>query len=134
LTIVEFLVPRRPVSLQAKNKANRRAWQQTVASHAAAVWAPRPPLAAGDLRLTIVYLCGDAPADIDNIIKPIQDALVGVVYTDDSLVTDVDSHRRPYVGTFDPLALPALVLSGAFMQTECIYVRVEHAQPLEALL
>lgn len=48
-----------------------------MAASAAAVWRSRPPLTTGELRLTIVYLAGDSPADIDNIIKPIQDALAG---------------------------------------------------------
>ena len=39
-------------------------------------------------------MCDSSPADIDNSIKPIQDALVGVVLADDFQVTDVDSHRR----------------------------------------
>ncbi|HIG48948.1 MAG TPA: RusA family crossover junction endodeoxyribonuclease [candidate division Zixibacteria bacterium] len=37
----------------------------------------------------------NAPVDTHNIIKPIQDGLVGLVYDDDLLVTDVESHRRP---------------------------------------
>lgn len=47
-----------------------------------------------DLQLTLVYICDDAPVDVDNIIKPIQDAMVGVIYEDDVQISDVDSHRR----------------------------------------
>lgn len=134
MNLVEFLVPQRPVSLQAKNKANKRAWKQTVASSAAAAWGGRPPITSGNLRMTIVYLADESPADIDNIIKPIQDALVGVVYVDDDLVSDVDSHRRPRVGTFDPLSLPPLIIQGVLLGTEAIYVRIQNATGLEAYL
>jgi crossover junction endodeoxyribonuclease RusA len=43
----------------------------------------------GDLQLTLVYFCHISPPDTGNIVKPIQDALVGLVFSDDALVSDV---------------------------------------------
>ena len=74
----------------------------------------------GELRLTLVYLCKDPTPDIDNIIKPIQDALKGLVMTDDSQVADVDSHRRFLDATFDLSRLPSLLLFGIAKQMECV--------------
>jgi crossover junction endodeoxyribonuclease RusA len=66
-----------------------------VRNEATKAWvADCPPVSSPALRCTIVYLCDSSPADIDNIIKPIQDALVGLVIGDDFLISDVDSHRR----------------------------------------
>jgi hypothetical protein len=31
-------------------------------------------------------------------------------------VSDVDSHRRPLVGSFDPLVVPPLIIQGALIQ------------------
>lgn len=90
----EFLIPRRPVSLQTKKRENLQAWKNFVRVEAEKVWQDRSVIKNGNLQLTLVSLCDDFPADTDNIIKPIQDALVGLVFQDDSLVSDVESHRR----------------------------------------
>ncbi|MEN9866818.1 MAG: hypothetical protein RL748_2408 [Pseudomonadota bacterium] len=84
--------------------------------------------------ITLVYLCDDSPADIDNIIKPIQDALVGVVLADDSLVTDVDSHRRFLTDEIDVTAVPQELANGVFSGQQCVYVRVCQADSLESYL
>lgn len=81
-----------------------------------------------------MYLCDDSPADIDNIVKPIQDALVGVVYADDSLITDVDSHRRFITDGIDLTNLPRLLIRGAESGEECVYVSVSLAENLEVYL
>ena len=40
-------------------------------------------LAGGPVALTVLYFYDEAALDIDNILKPIQDALVGIVLEDD---------------------------------------------------
>lgn len=97
-------------------------------------WGDRNPVRTGDLHLTLVYLCGAQPADADNIIKPIQDALVGLVLGDDNLIVAVESHRRFLTGSFDPMRLPPLLIQGLLTGKECVYVRLRDAQPLEELL
>lgn len=130
----EFLIERRPVSLQAKNRANLQAWKTFVRGEAAKAWGDKPPVKAVALRFTLVYLCDDSPADTDNIIKPIQDALVGLVFEDDGLVSDVDSHRRFISEGIDIGSLPPLLRNGVIGGGECVYVRVSLAQPLESYL
>ena len=130
----DFLIEKRPVSLQTKSRANLQAWKTFVAQKAAAVWPGGAPLNSSDLRLSLVYLCDDAPADIDNIIKPIQDALVGVAYEDDSLISDVDSHRRYLSDPLDITDLPELLQKGAAKGEECVYVRVSYALELRSFL
>ncbi len=93
-----------------------------------------PPVSLPALRFTIVYLCDESPADIDNIIKPIQDALVGLVFEDDFLVSDVDSHRRFLDEPIDVTNLPPLLQSGVAAGSECVYVRVSDAQGLRSYL
>lgn len=86
------------------------------------------------LRLTLVYLFDEAPLDVDNIIKPIQDALVGLVLEDDRLVSDVHGHRRARAGAFDLTRLPALLIDGLSGESECVYVRISPAGALEDVL
>lgn len=75
----EFLIPDRPVSVQARRRQRKQEWQQFVAEEAAKTW-ERSPIADKHLQCTLIYLCSDAPVDIDNIVKPILDALKGLVY------------------------------------------------------
>lgn len=126
----EFLIPDRPVSLQTRNSSRLRAWKQYVAGEAAKEW-HGSLISDGCLQLTLVYLCGDTPVDIDNIVKPIQDALVGLVYFDDILVTDVESRRRPLAGTYDVMRCPRHLLQGLATGEECVYVRVSDQPILE---
>ena len=129
MTDFEFLIPRRPLSLQA-NSGRLQSWKKFVSEEAEKVWTGAIA-SEGDLQITLVYLCKDDPPDTDNIIKPIQDALVGLVYIDDSLISDVDCHRRFLASTFDITQLPQLVVSGIRGQHECVYVRVRSSRKLE---
>ncbi len=130
----EFLIPRRPLSGQTKNRGNLHAWKQYVRQEAAKSWTGTP-LSATDIQLSLVYLCDEnAPVDTDNIVKPIQDALIGVVYEDDLFVTDVESHRRPVTGTFDITQFPRLLLDGLASGKECVFVRASDAKRLEDYL
>jgi hypothetical protein len=128
----EFLIPRRPLSQQAKS-SSLQVWKAFVRTEARKAWAG-PPLQVGDFQITLIYLCTEAPPDIDNIIKPIQDALVGLVFVDDSLICDVDGHRRFLDGVFDITRLPKLLLSGIANQVECVYVRIQSSKLLEHYL
>jgi crossover junction endodeoxyribonuclease RusA len=130
----EFLIQKRPVSLQAKSRANLQAWKTFVRSEAAEAWEGVAPIENTALRFTLVYLCNDSPADTDNIIKPIQDALVGLIFKDDNLISDVDSHRRFMTEEIDIINLPPLLLKGIACGYECVYVKVSLAQSLETYL
>lgn len=130
----EFLIDKRPVSLQARNRANLQAWKTFVRSEAAKAWGNNAPIENTALRFTLVYLCNDSPADTDNIIKPIQDALVGLIFEDDNLISDVDSHRRFISEGIDITSLPSLLQKGIASGHECVYVKVSFAQSLEFYL
>lgn len=125
----DFLIPRRPVSHQTKSRENLQAWKNYVYSRARSEWVGTPFTKEG-VRLTLVYLCADSPADIDNIIKPTQDALVGVVLADDFQITDVDSHRRFLSEQIDVTDFPPVLIQGVVSGEECVYVRVSLAKKL----
>ncbi|MEH2027928.1 RusA family crossover junction endodeoxyribonuclease [Nostoc sp.] len=134
IILFEFIIPRRPVSLQTKKRENLQAWKNFVRVEAQKVWKDSSPITKGDLQLTLVYLCDEYPADIDNIIKPIQDALVDLVFEDDSLVSDVDSHRRFLSDPIEIKSLPSLLQRAVIIGKECVYVKVSESQPLEKYL
>lgn len=66
----EFLIPKRPVSLQTKNKKNLQGWKSFVQAEAAKTWTGKISSEV-DIHLTLVYLYDSDPVDTDNIIKPI---------------------------------------------------------------
>lgn len=131
--LFEFLIPKRPVSLQTKNRQNLQAWKNFVYAEAGKTWSGTPH-SGSNLHLTLVYLYDDAPVDVDNIIKPIQDALIGLIYDDDLLISDVESHRRPLTGGFEIAKYPDLLVSGILSGVECVYVKVTDSEPLENYL
>jgi crossover junction endodeoxyribonuclease RusA len=128
----EFVVPGRPASVQTSDRDRYQAWKRLVRSHAESRY-PQPP-AGLRLRLTVVFLCGPGLIDVDNLIKPIQDALAGWAYRNDEQVTDVDSHRRSLHEKLDFERLPPLLVDAWQTRAECVYVRGEEARPLEAYL
>jgi crossover junction endodeoxyribonuclease RusA len=130
----EFLIPERPVSLQTKSRSNLQAWKAFVAAEAAKTWPAGAEPFDGDLQVTLVYLAAEDAADIDNIIKPIQDALVGLVYSDDFSVSDVDAHRRFLSDPIDVTELPPLLQAGVATAEECVYVRISDASNLKDYL
>jgi crossover junction endodeoxyribonuclease RusA len=129
----DFVIPKRPVSLQTRKTANLQAWKQYVRSEAEKNWTGQVFLGK-DIQLMLVYLYNSDPVDTDNIIKPIQDSLIGLVYEDDSIITDVLSHRRSLSGTFDLGICPNPLVQGIVLGIECVYVRVSESKPLEEYL
>jgi len=129
----EFLIPIRPVSHQTRNRANLQRWKSYVRDLAIGVWTG-PIWCEPGLELRLIYLANEDPVDVDNIIKPIQDALIGVIYLEDGLVTDVESHRRPIKGTFDITHCSKLLTEALLSNDECVYVSVVRSKALEDYL
>jgi Holliday junction resolvase RusA-like endonuclease len=119
--------------LQTKYASRLQEWKRYVRTEAEKAWTGQPVAAAG-FHLKLVYLYNDAPVDVDNIVKPIQDALDGLVYPSDILVTDVESHRRLLAGTYEIMRFPPLLLQGLLSGRECVYVAVYESGPIEDYL
>lgn len=85
--------------------------------------------------MTIVYYHrGDDPPDVDNVIKPIQDALRGTVIDDDSQVQDVRSARRGLDGAFKVNGMSRALADGFVAGSDFVHVRVSAAPAQEDLL
>ena len=56
----DFLIPKRPVSLQTRKTANLQAWKQYVRNEAAKIWTEKI-FSGKDLQLTLIYLYNSDP-------------------------------------------------------------------------
>ena len=77
------------------------------------------------LRVTCFYDRVDL--DVDNIVKPIQDALSGLVYLDDKQVTDVLSRKRSLNGDFVLGEVSPLLAEGFGRGAEFLHILVLRA-------
>ncbi len=66
----------------------------------------------GLVRLRVTHYCETIAGDVDNLMKPIQDALQGIVYRNDRQISDVTGRRRQIDGLFRIRYMsPALVMA-----------------------
>lgn len=93
----EFVIDGPPVSQQARRRSRVKEWTQQVQSVVERRWETEPPF-VGEVMVTITYLYEGASLDVDNISKPILDALKGLVYSDDTQVSDLLCRKRDLKG------------------------------------
>jgi crossover junction endodeoxyribonuclease RusA len=133
MTPIEFVIPQRPVSQQARRQARLREWKEFVAEHARlAVNEPRE-LASEPVALKLLYVYEEAALDIDNILKPIQDALIGVLLEDDSVITDVEIRRRWLRTAFTINAVSPTLATGLALGREFVWLALSDAPPQDVL-
>ena len=83
----EFVIDGPPVSQQAKRRSRVKEWTKQVHNVAETRWDTASPF-VGEVMVTITYLYEGASLDVDNMSKPILDALKGLVYSDDAQVSE----------------------------------------------
>ena len=82
--------------------------------------------------VSIVYVFDSTPMDVDNIPKPILDALIGLVYFDDSQVIDLTCRMRRWDPDLVTQHRPRFLMN--FAHSEFVYVRASDASGLETPL
>ena len=123
----EFIVPGIPVSQQTRNRARLRTWMATIKSRAAQAWPNGSGPTREAVKITVVYYYDRIPLDADNFIKPVQDALAGVVYIDDGQVSDVTIRRTNLSGSFRVRGMSSILAEGFTTGQEFLYIRIEAA-------
>lgn len=130
---VEFLVAGTPVSLQGSS-AGKNAWKALVRAASMGPCPAGTTLAQCPLRASIYYFCA-APmeGDVDNIVKPILDAMCGTVYEDDQCIANVTVRKiepgQP-IQVRNPSAALALALTSP---KPIVFIRVSndpYSEPL----
>lgn len=124
----EFFVWGTPRSLGASSDSRER-WKETIVHSARRKIAETTDLSWLDERpLSVaIYYFSAAPmeGDIDNIVKPILDALIGVAYPNDRVVERVIAQKiEPDVGwSFDHAS--EILLSALDTDVPVVYIRID---------
>ncbi|MFL5382598.1 MAG: hypothetical protein ACJ8GN_08820 [Longimicrobiaceae bacterium] len=126
---LEILIYQRPVSVHKRDRAGYRRWMDEVQGAAARTMGGTP-FGSGS-RLTLFYLYHGQAIDVDNVIRPIANALTGVAYEDDGVLSDVESHRRLLGEPLVLTSLPPLLQRPWLDMRECVYIRVDHPTEIE---
>jgi crossover junction endodeoxyribonuclease RusA len=118
-----------PVSVNTRNKVKKQRWRDAVQAAARTEWPDGEPPLTGKLTIRITYFHDRAPLDVDNMMKPIQDALNGIVYVDDKQLTDRHSHLRDLNEPYRVRGLSRAQAEGFMADTPFIHIRIEHSPP-----
>lgn len=121
---IEFIFNGPPLSLQSKNKAKKKNYIAMVANEARNGLPPGFTPTTDEVDITITYYYENQAGDVDNIIKPIQDSLNGVIYVDDAQVVDTRSRRKDINGSYKIRSVSAKILEGFSRGNDFIHVRV----------
>ena len=122
-----FVIDGPPVSQQARRRERVRQWRDAVRQVAEQVWPVGELPVTGLIMLSITYFYESIAMDVDNLPKPILDALRGLVYLDDEQITDVVCRKRNLHSTFR-VANPSSVLAdGLSRGHEFLYIVVTEA-------
>lgn len=111
----------------------RRRWQEQIRQAGKAAATGLPPSSVDSFVLRIAYFyVEEGPADLDNIVKPIQDALQGIAYVDDSQVVDLVASKRRKGSTDERLlTLTPILASGFSGGSDFVHIAVDYSSRIE---
>ncbi len=128
----EFVIIGKPISYQTKERKRLQTWKEQVRQVADTYWQGKAPL--GDPIKVIITHYYDAPAgdesavpDSDNIVKPIRDALNGLIYVDDYQITDFISRRRNLNGSFRIKGITTALAEAFSKGQEFLHIKIDAA-------
>jgi crossover junction endodeoxyribonuclease RusA len=132
----EFIVWGPPVSHQAHRRGLLEAWRDTVRESARKRWPAGARPIGSRIQITVVYYHDGVSVriDNDNLLKPVQDALNGLVYSDDRWITDTRVRKTDLNGSFRVRGMSPVLAEGFCAGREFLYIRIEPAPDHQELL
>jgi hypothetical protein len=118
----EFFVPGIPVSAQSKNRDRLKQWRDDVGAAAGKDWAG--PVMDGEVAVTIVMYAEGWKLDVDNMTKPILDALTGLIWNDDRQVVQALPAYRELFGDYRVTAVSETLYKGFATNEPFVHVQV----------
>jgi energy-converting hydrogenase A subunit M len=83
--------------------------------------------------LQVTYFYDSIAIDVDNIVKPIQDAIIGLAYVDDEQVTDVLVRKRDLSGNFKIENMTSTLAEGFARGNEFLHIVIMDAPDQEVI-
>jgi len=118
--IVAFIVEGVPKSPSSKSRAT---WKSQVSGAAAKAWNFQEPIQA-EIRVVIVHFYKRGSLDVDNMIKPILDAVTNVIFVDDSQVTQVLARKTELTTGLRVANAAPDVVAAIDKGVDCVYIGV----------
>jgi Holliday junction resolvase RusA-like endonuclease len=134
LTKFEFIVDGPPVSQQTRRRERLKEWKIVVRQEAEKYWSSEQKIATGPVMLKITYFYDSVGMDVDNIVKPIQDAMIGLAYIDDDQITDVLVRKRDLSGNFRVEDITPTLAEGFARENEFLHIVVVNASDQQVLI
>jgi len=88
------------------------------------IWPDGTPPVDAEISIEITHFFEGAPTDVDNIVKPLLDAMKELVYHDDRQITDLVSRRRPLEGPYTADPVSPILAHGISLGREFLHIRV----------
>jgi len=124
---LEITIKGPPVSQQTKRRSRLQEWKADVAEAALSQIPHEFTITDEEVSVTITYFYEDESPDVDNIIKPIQDALKGIVYYDDEQVVDTKARKRKIDGSYTIRGVSSKILQAFSIGDNFLHIKVEDA-------
>jgi Holliday junction resolvase RusA-like endonuclease len=120
-------IPRSVNSTSRKSKRSTTRWKEKVRSAAAVDWPSAGQSIGVPVCARIIYFhTGRTELDIDNIIKPILDALKGSVLEDDKLVYEVTCRKTEQVPGLRINTAPTKLTDVLGRILDFVYIRITY--------
>ena len=127
----EFVLNGPPVSQRSRQRLGLHEWKDLVRDEAERLWNPGFAPSNASLQFSITYYYEDIPVDTDDIVKPIMDALIGLVYNDNSQITEVTQSRQDLYGSFRIPHLSPTLAAGFGRGSEFLHVQIDGLESYE---
>ncbi|NET33261.1 MAG: RusA family crossover junction endodeoxyribonuclease [Cyanothece sp. SIO1E1] len=121
----EFTVTGSPVSLQTNNRVLLQSWKAKVRQAAISRLPTRTVPTTEAVQVIITHYYSVNPPDIDNIAKPILDALNLIVYIDDKQITDLTVRKRDLSSLTQIQDVPNLIAQALAASESFICVKID---------
>lgn len=129
----ECIIDGPPVSQQARRRERVHQWGREVRRVAEQYWSTEELPVDSSIIITITYFYDGSAMDVDNLPKPIIDALKGLVFLDDGQVTDLLCRKRSLRRKFRILNPSSVLAEGLSRGNEFLYIVVEEAPDQEVI-
>jgi crossover junction endodeoxyribonuclease RusA len=128
----DFSVVGVPASVQASS-VRRRSWKAAVRAAAVRAWPAGEHPLTRKVQIHVTFYHDSTPLDVDNMLKPIQDALCGLVYDDDNRVSDTHGHLRDLNAAYRVRGMTSAQSDGFMSNNPFVHIRIEEPSDVQEL-